>query len=580
MSTFSFLPPACIVDFPNDAAQQAALEAQWNTNLYGFTQQGVIGTPWNPPCFPATSNYYNPVDGSPSGTAAVTPLQWNQFPNRIPFYFPTLTQTQQWQLADSGEFLNAPNTGNVKDYCSQNPELFGPYGPRGWQDEYCEWSIQYVNNDFTQGIARIDFTCENPEYWNTLWMIDPQAVTDLYNTILYGSTTGPVQLTDLYLLDPQNQKPVIDPSTGLAAYNPLNKWNSGTVSFRDPSNPANDYGGAVHLTSIPNTLQTEIGFVCAATVQRTTFPTVPPDRNALLCCAEYGQAGRNSDPNNGAGVYQAALKNMITLANPPGLYIQQASNASFSTDQGGNNPITPVWTFRGYYVGGPTYPTTLPVTTTPSDFILHATFEIPQQYQSAPVYLNGTPFQYGGQLAQLMMMQIIALATPTTTVNVPVGCVPASPTQLIAPIQLFHTVVFDAMYNTTEASPEIMGIPLLSNSTYIAAYTNMGETYSMTLVFVPAGSGDLPPTTVTCFIYDSSSNSYVLDPNISVAIDASTNAQINYAVPGSTYPGSSNMVEITVTVAANSTPGLRGIALDGGPVMPAMLNVGTPPTGA
>ena len=93
---------------------------------------------------------------------------------------------------------------------------YGPYGPRGWQDEYCEWSV--LRNDRGQ-IVRIDFACENPEYWYALWRIDPQRVLELYRETLDQPR---IALEDLQLT--YNGLVVIDRFTRLPAYNPLNKY--------------------------------------------------------------------------------------------------------------------------------------------------------------------------------------------------------------------------------------------------------------------------------------------------------------------------------------------------------------------
>jgi hypothetical protein len=44
---FQFLTPANQQDFPNDPKKQAALNQQWTLNLGGFTDQGILGNPWN-----------------------------------------------------------------------------------------------------------------------------------------------------------------------------------------------------------------------------------------------------------------------------------------------------------------------------------------------------------------------------------------------------------------------------------------------------------------------------------------------------------------------------------------------------
>lgn len=273
-SGFVFWTPAHQQDFSNDPAKQDLLNERWNTNLNAFIQQGITGNPWNATNSSNITNYFNPLTTPiPSGSAPQQ-ITWPAFPGR-PSQYNTqdnwgLTADQILQLGDTGYYGNNQTFPNITtNPCTQESESlpYGPYGPRGWQDEYCEWSV--TRNSKGQ-IVRVDITCENPEYWNTLWMVDPNKVLQLYQQTLGKSQ---IQLKDLYLTD-KSGNPVIDPSTGRPAYNPLNKWNSGPVS--------NDsQGGAMHLTSTPNTLQTEIGLACAATIQRQGYG--PGDPNGLIC---------------------------------------------------------------------------------------------------------------------------------------------------------------------------------------------------------------------------------------------------------------------------------------------------------
>ena len=64
-------------------------------------------------------------------------------------------------------------------------------------------------------------------------------------------------------------------------FNPLNKWNSGPIEVRT-GDPASFTGGVIHLTSTPNTLQTELGLAGAATVQ---YKCGNQDSQTLICCA-------------------------------------------------------------------------------------------------------------------------------------------------------------------------------------------------------------------------------------------------------------------------------------------------------
>jgi len=60
-------------------------------------------------------------------------------------------------------------------------EAFGPPGPRGWKDEYNEW---VVTRDESGKITKINFTAENPEYWFTMWKVDPNKVLALYRELV------------------------------------------------------------------------------------------------------------------------------------------------------------------------------------------------------------------------------------------------------------------------------------------------------------------------------------------------------------------------------------------------------------
>ena len=103
----------------------------------------------------------------------------------------------------------------------------------------------------------------------------------------------------------------------------------------------------MHLTSTPNTLQTEIGLGASATVQRKSNNT---NAGALICCSQYGQPHRNSDPNIGVQVnrFVSTTSNLspavATLANPPGLYIQTPNFSSYATPDG--TPASTFWTVK------------------------------------------------------------------------------------------------------------------------------------------------------------------------------------------------------------------------------------------
>lgn len=544
-NSFRFWTPAHILDFGAGTPLQDRLDALWNDNLNAFTKQGVAGNLWNMPNAGNITNYFNPLDSTEA--VNVVPIEWPPFPGRILAYNPTMPMSQQLELADTGYMTvggqeeTFPNI--TVNGCTQEKtnEPYGPYGPRGWQDEYCEWSVE--RDPATNKILRVDMSCENPEYWNSLWIVSPEKVLTLYRETLGKHQ---IQLTDLELKDGQGNV-VTDPSTGRPGYNPLNIWNSGPVS-------TSTGGGAMHLTSTPNTLQTEIGLASAATIQRSAYNYSDPD--GLICCAQYGQIFRNSDPNIGATVnYYVGQGLSVTLANPPGLYIQQPSDWSPYTFPG-DTTFSDWWTIaRGTAKlsgddGAPL----------PNNFILHAVFAPPagSPYTVSDVLINSEPILWAGQIIQTLKMQIVAAAY-TAPVPAKVGCTTdAGGPNLSQPLQLFHAAIFGAMLPNMIQNPVLPGgLSLLSNSTLIPPSVEPGATVPMVLTAITVGPGT-PAVTFN-------------DSGITASVTGS--GPINYAVPGNTYPGLCTALALNVTVSESVAAGQYSISLDGGPPMPAMLTV-------
>jgi hypothetical protein len=578
--TTRFWTPANVQDFSDDPAQQETINGYWNTNLEGFTQQGIVGDPWNSANQSNQTLYFDPLSAGPSApdSYTVTPVQWSPLPGRIGYYFPSLVVNNKptvdyYSLADTGydtqgkTFGQIPNNPCISIMSCQGSttnEPYGPYGPRGWQDEYCEWAITRgaPTEKYPLGpILRIDFTCENPEYWNTLWLTDPARVVALYQQTL-GKPQ--IQASDLYLYDASGNV-VTDPSTGRPAYNPLNKWNSGTVS-------TSTQGGAMHLTSTPNTLQTEIQLGAGATVQRKNGPSY--NANQLLCCGQYGQVARNSDPNIGQGVNglvgatppPAPNGSTASLANPPGLYIQPPDWTQFTTPDG--TPAQTFWTV----VRGATSLTDQNGYQLPGQFILHATFEVPESYgyTVSDILVGGANAVYAAQIVYTMQMHILAASFPLQS-SPPlfdcVWCCSSAPAPSYAqPLQLFHTAVWSAMYGTMVQNPVNNPISLASNSTLIAPFVQPGQKYDMTLTV--AGANGTPAVAATL-------NG---EPDSSIQISVTGSQSVTYAVPGNSYPSSATALSLSVVVSNNAQLGVRGITVTnpGDPLqaaMPSLLNV-------
>lgn len=407
-----FATPANVVDLIG--AAQTELEQEWSDNLNRWTETAILGNPWGVLNDRDRDFYFNPLVTDSGATPTSKSIAWTAFPNRILVNFanaPFLTQMGYAEgVHEDGSFGPPPNV-------SGRP--YGPGGPRGWQDEYCEW---ITTRDATGVIERIDFTCENPEYWFSLWRLDPDRVVELYQQLVDPA----VKLDDLFLRD-RNGDPVVDRATGKPVYNPINPWNT------QPS--AGGKTGAVHLISPPNTLNAEIYLAAAATLLRGTAAQPITDPTQLIQCSRYGTPGRNSDPHIGAEVNNVInIGGLIaTLQDPVGLYIQTPDFSGYSLPDDPKLPAgakaSDCWMIlRGHARGA----------VDDVDFILHARFEIPNAWKEAGVSfgvgdirINGNKIKYGAQLTQTFQIALRAQAIPTTGPDAPFQpCPTANPTAI------------------------------------------------------------------------------------------------------------------------------------------------------
>jgi len=431
-------------------ADQKRLNADWSASLARATQRAILGDPWLSKFDQNRDFYYDPLQTDLAGGTSAT-ISWTAFPNRILVQFPAATPTDQFGFAEGvhadGTFGPPPDVGG---------QPYQPQGPRGWQDEYCEW---IATRDASGKITRVDFTCENPEYWFTLWHTDPNKVLSLYQQLVDPS----VKIDDLFLRD-SNGNPVIDRSTGLPAYDPANKFNS------QPS--AGQITGAVHLISPPNTLGAEIYLAAAATIlrERAGVPVTNPDD--LLNCSQYGTAGRNSDPHIGASVNAivAAGGTVVSLQDPVGLYIQTPDFSGYTLPNDPKLPkdadVSECWqVLRGTKKSGGSS----------VDLILHARFEIPQRWKKAGVaftvgdiQINGNPIQFGAQITQTFTVALRGFALATTKPNqTPQRCradatksVPAP--QLVQDMNLFQAGTTSSAVPLVEQGSTVTQIAVLA----------------------------------------------------------------------------------------------------------------------
>lgn len=599
-----FSIPAKQEDFPPDSEQYKQLCIDWSRNVDGFTQQSITGNPWAGTNQQDQTSYYNPLHTNiPAGDAAVQ-VSWVAFPGRFDQYlgdeaYPSnpynYSQQQLWELADTGSiggksFPNIPTDlcGGPNGQVNWNSPLhpYGPYGPRGWLDEYCEWS---VTRNAAGKIIRVDFACENPEYWYTLWRISPEKVAAIYqSTLNYGAPQErqiKVTVEDLQLVDPKTKKPVIDPSTGRPAYNPLNKWNSGTVATR--TGTARDSGGAMHLTSTPNTLQTEIGLAGSATVLRTMGNADP---QALICCSQYGQNYRHSDPHIGQSVNAIVSGTpstyaKVSLADPVGLYIQMPDFSGYQLPNGFKLPAGAQPSDCWHVVRGATQLID-PVTKVPypsisgdepGNFILHAVFQLPQAWVDAnpsmtvqDILINGQNIAWAAQIAETFNMALYARAVTTSAAATPQPCVGTPAAPLAQPLQMMYKVLWDAYYNTPVPNPVGFAMNLASNTVIIPPAVPQGARnvqMALSCVLGSVNPNALPTVTFS--------------PSHGIKAHCTNIAYVNYAVPGNSYPSQSQLLTLVLDIAPDTPLGLKGVRITNsgqrpGQAAPAFLNIVEP----
>lgn len=244
------------------------------------------------------------------------------------------------------------------------------------QDEYCEWSIVRQGND----IVAMQFTAEPPEYWDTLFSEDPQLVVTLYRELL---KTNEVQENDLRFTEDhyRSQNSVLKK----AAYNWYNKWNVGP-------------NGLIHLTQRANTLGAEIKLASEGTVDWTSAGAAPTEQS-LICCAQFGDAARHSDPRIGWTVNDLVSNSgaCAALADPIGLYM-----TPFDLD----DLLDP----NGHPIGHAAL--SFPRKSADGSRILRAEVRVPAgaTYGLQNCTLGGHKLQFGGQIARRITMGLYAVA--------------------------------------------------------------------------------------------------------------------------------------------------------------------------
>jgi hypothetical protein len=197
----------------------------------------------------------------------------------------------------------------------------------------------------------------------------------------------------------------------------------------------------------------------------------------------------------------------------------------------------------------------------PGNFILHATFQIPESWIKAGVSFtvgditikhNGvaTPIHYAAQITETFQIGLFAWSIRTKAPEVPQACVADLMPPRAGPIQLLYQELWDAYYGTPIDNPNKFPMNLTGNSLVVPADVRQGATgLNMALVCetVTLGpNGELPTVTLP-------------NPESDIVIKVTAAQPLTYVMPGHTNPGAFHLLTLKVDVAQNARLGLRDI---------------------
>jgi hypothetical protein len=322
--------------------------------------------------------FFSPAKRPPAVTLSDVPVPWHAFPSSGG---PPAPAT--YKFFDEPKTFADPHG---------NPVLLRA------QDEYCEWK---VFREDSGKIVRVVFTSEPPEYYRFLHDPGVPSLTkfsrDLLLRLYQERCDGKsVSLADL--------------EAG-GKYDPGNKWNK-------------DY--CVHLQHPANTLGAQVNIAARAAIVRSdSAGNLVTDVKTLIGCDppddRFGIPSRQSDPNIGDTVNQAARQNrFVTLANPVGLYMS-ALNTSGWTAPDGADPQTFWKVLKGKVDKDPN-----------KSMIVRAELAVPagKGYTVSEIKIGGVQINYGSQIAEQLGMRLGARQGPankdpegrTTIAPPPVPC--------------------------------------------------------------------------------------------------------------------------------------------------------------
>jgi len=230
------------------------------------------------------------------------------------------------------------------------------------QDEYCEWAVQRSGDE----IVSVTFTTETPDYFEHILDTNPDQFVALYQDLV-GRRPDPKELRL--------------PDGRFDAANAFNRSDDGTIA---------------HLSETSNTLGAAVRLAAQATVLRVRDGKPVTEKKALVRCGDLGGQLRNSDPQIAEAVNGlVAARSAVSLANPPGLYLDEFLSAGLQTPDGAD--AGEFWQ---------------PVTRGDSSHVMRAVFAVPPErdYPVSDIVSGGQPIRFGAQLADRVRVRLTAIS--------------------------------------------------------------------------------------------------------------------------------------------------------------------------
>jgi hypothetical protein len=263
----------------------------------------------------------------------------------------------------------------------------------------------------------------------------------------------------------------------------------------------------------------------------------------------------------------------VSLADPPGLYMQMPNFGRYALPPdpklpAGAKPEDCWHVLRGAET------VIDPVTSQPypGNMIMHAAFQLPQAWIDAGVSFTvgditiaGEPIAWGGQIVRTLNIGLFPRPLPSAAPAAQ-PCVQPSTTVEVQPLQMFHAAVWDAYYGTPVENPVDQPMNLASSTVIVPPRVQPGD-QRVALALTCSGVTGSEPPQVT------------FPPGGDlVAADVKLVGDVDYAVPGNSYPGQCQLLTFMLDVAGDAQVGLRSVVVTNasgpsGTPAPAFLEV-------